>query len=65
MSGAAADGGVRTPADPLRGWKRLALASALVIVLSIPLYALLDRRPVAGEAPNAAQPAFVGRAGCL
>jgi predicted CXXCH cytochrome family protein len=50
--------------DPLRLWKRLALASAIVIVVAIPLSVLLDRGPVAEGAPIAMAPEFVGRERC-
>jgi predicted CXXCH cytochrome family protein len=50
--------------DPLRFWKRLALGSALVIVLSIPLYAVFDAGPGARGESRGTQPTFVGRERC-
>ena len=44
MSGSVGERAAGARADPLRFWKRLALGSALVIVLSIPLYAVFDPR---------------------
>jgi len=51
-------------ADPLRFWKHLALISALVIAVSIPLYAFLDPGPGTRGAPGGMQPTFVGRESC-
>jgi predicted CXXCH cytochrome family protein len=50
--------------DPLRFWKRLALGSALAIVLSIPLYAVFDAGPGARGELGETQPTFVGRERC-
>ncbi|HEY5657886.1 MAG TPA: tetratricopeptide repeat protein, partial [Myxococcota bacterium] len=64
MSSSVGEEAAGTRADPLRFWKLLALGSALVIVLAIPLYAFLAPRPVAGGPPGGAQPTFVGRERC-
>ncbi len=52
--------------DPLRGWRITGLVALAVIVLSIPLYAVIETRRMA-DATLAAAPAptFVGRDGCV
>ena len=39
--------------DPLLGWKRAGLAATIVIVLTVPLYALQEGRVRAGRAASA------------
>jgi len=54
-----------TQVPDLRRWTALALAAALVIVLTVPLYMVQEsRRRAAREEVAAAAPAFVGRDKC-
>ena len=45
-------------------WQRLALGSAVVIVLAVPLYAVLEGRADASLGPVVIDPQFVGREKC-
>jgi len=50
--------------NTLGSWQRLALGSALAIVLSVPLYVLVERGPRAGGAQVEGAATFVGRESC-
>jgi len=50
--------------DPMWGWKVGGLAALAVIVVSLPLYALIETRRAAGAAVAAAGVTFVGRESC-
>ena len=53
-----------TQPDPLRFWKRLALGSTIVIVVSVPLYVFLELGPRARGARVEVEPEFVGGEEC-
>jgi tetratricopeptide (TPR) repeat protein len=63
-SGASSE--VGTPSDPVRGWKIAGLIASLVIVSTIPLYAIKESRLRATRrSVTDSVPTFVGRSQCI